>query len=92
MCTRTTYTGSNLAKNNLIVDESGTMRKVIMRGLRQTGIDNANQAADGVEGMRAPDATSFDLILADVDMPDLNALDFTKAVAAKLPTPPPIAM
>jgi two-component system chemotaxis response regulator CheY len=83
-----------MAKNILIVDDSATMRKIIMRGIRQAGIDNADfkEAGDGVEGMQAIAAGAFDLILSDVNMPNMNGLDFVKAVAAKLGTPPPIVM
>ena len=50
------------------------------------------KAGDGVEGMQAVDAGAFDLILSDVNMPNMNGLDFVKAVATKLGTPPPIVM
>jgi len=82
-----------MAKNVLIVDDSATMRKIIMRGIRQAGIENADfkEAADGVEGMKAVEKEAFDLILSDVNMPNMNGLDFVKAVAAR-GTPPPIVM
>ena len=83
-----------MARNILIVDDSATMRKIIMRGLRQAGIDNAEfkEAGDGVEGMKALESCTFDLILSDVNMPNMNGLDFVKAATAKLGTPPPIVM
>ena len=72
-----------MAKNVLIVDDSATMRKIIMRGIRQAGIENADfkEAGDGVEGLKAVDGDKFDLILSVV-----------KEVSAKLGTPPPIVM
>ena len=83
-----------MGKNVLIVDDSGTMRKIIMRGIRQAGIGNADftEAADGVEGLRAVEKTRFDLILSDVNMPNMNGLDFVKAVASRPGTTPPIVM
>ncbi|MBM3962446.1 MAG: response regulator [Planctomycetes bacterium] len=83
-----------MAKNVLIVDDSATMRKIIMRGIRKAGIDNVDfkEAGDGVEGMQAIAAGAFDLILSDVNMPNLNGLEFVKAVAEKLGTPTPIVM
>jgi len=83
-----------MAKNILIVDDSATMRKIIMRGIRQAGIENADfkEAGDGVEGMKAVEGGKFDLILSDVNMPNMNGLDFVKAVKEKLGTPPPIVM
>jgi two-component system chemotaxis response regulator CheY len=86
--------GLTMAKNVLIVDDSATMRKIIMRGIRQAGIQNADfrEAGDGVEGMKAVEAEKFDLILSDVNMPNMNGLDFVKNVRAKLTEPPPIVM
>ncbi len=80
--------------NLLIVDDSATMRKIIMRGLRQAGIDVADfkEAGDGVEGLAAMEGNSFDLILSDVNMPNMNGLDFVKGVSEKFPDAPPIVM
>ena len=79
----------------LLVDDSATMRKIIMRGLRQAGVqvDDFKEAGDGVEGMAALEGESFDLILSDVNMPNMNGLDFVKAVKDKLADgAPPIVM
>ena len=83
-----------MTKNVLIVDDSATMRKIIMRGIRQAGIDNAEfqEAGDGVEGLKAVEGATFDLIISDVNMPNMNGLDFIKEVAGKLASPPPIVM
>ncbi len=83
-----------MAKNILIVDDSATMRKIIMRGIRQAGIDNAEfkEAGDGLEGLKALESTSFDLVLSDVHMPNMNGLDFVKAATEKHSPPPPIVM
>ncbi len=84
-----------MGKQVLIVDDSATMRKIIMRGIRQAGIevDDFTEAADGTAGMRAVEAGDFDLILSDVNMPNMNGLDFVKAVREKLAGgSPPIVM
>ena len=83
-----------MTKNVLIVDDSATMRKIIMRGIRQAGIDNAEftEAGDGVEGLAAVDGNQFDLILSDVNMPNMNGLDFVREVSGRLDAPPPIVM
>ena len=83
-----------MTKNVLIVDDSATMRKIIMRGIRQAGIDNAEfqEAGDGVQGLEAVDGASFDLILSDVNMPNMNGLDFVRGVSEKFPDAPPIVM
>ena len=44
------------------------LSKLIMRGIRQAGIENADfkEAGDGVEGMKAVEGGKFDLILSEV--------------------------
>jgi two-component system chemotaxis response regulator CheY len=81
--------------NVLIVDDSATMRKIVMRGLRQAGFDigDCKEAGDGVEGLAALQGSKVDLILSDVNMPNMNGLDFVKAVSEKLAAAaPPIVM
>jgi two-component system, chemotaxis family, chemotaxis protein CheY len=67
----------------LIVDDSSTMRKIIMRVLRQAeiAVDNVIEASNGVEGLAALGANpDIGLILSDVNMPEMNGIDFVKAV------------
>ncbi|HHI78707.1 MAG TPA: response regulator [Planctomycetes bacterium] len=80
--------------NILIVDDSGTMRKIIMRGIRQAGfkVDSFVEAEDGVKGLSALEGTSVDLILSDVNMPNMNGLDFLSAVREKYGTSTPVVM
>jgi two-component system chemotaxis response regulator CheY len=80
--------------NILIVDDSGTMRKIIMRGIRQAGykVDNFKEAGDGVQGLEQLEGGAVDLILSDVNMPNMNGLDFVKAVRAKHGNKTPIVM
>ena len=37
----------------LVVDDSGTMRKIIIRVLNAVGVTNVVEAADGAEGLAA---------------------------------------
>ncbi len=64
----------------LIVDDSSTMRKIVMRTLRQAGYDGAEvlEAGDGVEGLTVLDQGPVDLIFSDVNMPNMSGLDFLK--------------
>ena len=69
----------------LIVDDSATMRKILMRVIRQAGVDTEGflEASNGQEGLErlASDGT-IDLILSDINMPVMNGVDFVKAVRA----------
>lgn len=66
----------------LIVDDSSTMRKIVMRTLRQAGFDSDDvlEAGDGREGLERLDEGGVELIFSDVNMPNMNGLDFVKAL------------
>jgi two-component system chemotaxis response regulator CheY len=85
-----------MAYNLLIVDDSATMRKIIMRGLSQSGIEFAafTEASDGAEALAALESdVKFDLILTDVNMPNMNGLDFLEIVNDRLAeNAPPVVM
>jgi two-component system, chemotaxis family, chemotaxis protein CheY len=71
--------------NVLIVDDSSTMRKIISRSLRQAGlqVDDIYEAGDGVEGLSAMEGKDIQLILSDINMPNMDGLEFIKNVRAK---------
>ena len=72
--------------NVLILDDSSTMRKIISRSLRQAGlaIDDILEAGDGIEGLNvlATAGKAVDLILSDINMPNMDGLEFVKQVRA----------
>jgi len=70
----------------LIVDDSATMRKIIMRVLRQADFQSETivEASNGVEGLqRLVSDPDIQLILSDINMPEMNGIDFVKAVRTK---------
>jgi two-component system chemotaxis response regulator CheY len=71
--------------NILIVDDSSTMRKIISRSLRQAGlpVDEIYEAGDGIEGLSVMEGKSIQLILSDINMPNMDGLEFIKSVRAK---------
>lgn len=70
--------------NVLIVDDSSTMRKIISRSLRQAGlpVDDILEAGDGIEGLNALTGNKVDLILSDINMPNMDGLEFIKTARA----------
>ncbi|AAR33735.1 response regulator [Geobacter sulfurreducens] len=70
--------------NVLIVDDSSTMRKIISRSLRQAGlpVDEIFEAGDGIEGLNVLSGKSVDLILSDINMPNMDGLEFIKQARA----------
>ena len=67
----------------LIVDDSSTMRKVLMQMIRQSGLefDGIEEAGDGAEAVsKLAEVSDVGLVLSDVNMPKMNGVDFVKAV------------
>jgi two-component system, chemotaxis family, chemotaxis protein CheY len=61
----------------LIVDDSAAIRKILQRVLRQTelAIGNIVEAGDGREALEALKAQKIDLILSDINMPNMDGIE-----------------
>ncbi len=70
----------------LVADDSGVMRKIIIRSLNAVGISDVVEAADGAEGWEQLQANSVDLVLTDWNMPNVSGLDFLRKIASQAPT------
>jgi len=66
----------------LVVDDFATMRKVIKNLLKQVGYINIVEADDGVAALRILKSQKMDFIISDWNMPNMNGLEFLKAVRA----------
>jgi two-component system chemotaxis response regulator CheY len=64
----------------LIVDDSGVMRKIVERSLRQAGLDLAEvwEAGNGLEALALLQEKTPDLILSDINMPSMDGLEFVR--------------
>ena len=65
----------------LIIDDSGVMRKVIERALRQAGLEltevlEAGNGEAALEVLRNDAANSLSLIMSDINMPVMDGLRF----------------
>ena len=62
--------------NILVVDDSTAIRKILIRVLRQTALDIGEifEARDGVEALDTLRQHSFNLVLSDINMPNLDGL------------------
>jgi two-component system chemotaxis response regulator CheY len=61
----------------LIVDDSRAMRTIVVRTLRQAGYGNhtLEEAANGVEALKAIEASPPDLVLSDWNMPGMTGIE-----------------
>jgi two-component system chemotaxis response regulator CheY len=65
----------------LIVDDSSVMRKILERSVRQAwknGIDSVVEAGDGGEAMEKLGGVVVEVIFSDINMPNVNGLDFLR--------------
>lgn len=63
----------------LVVDDSATMRRIVVNSLQRIGFNETVEAADGVEALaKFDDSISF--IITDWNMPNMSGTDFTKAL------------
>ncbi len=71
-----------MAKSLMIVDDSATMRKIIMRTVRMSGLefDRTEEAGDGVEALEKLGANPVDVILCDINMPEMSGTEVVKKV------------
>jgi len=68
----------------LVIDDQESMRFIISHMLEEKG-HQVKSAEDGDQALALLANKSFDLVLADVNMPRLNGLEFLKAVKEKYP-------
>lgn len=64
----------------LVVDDSGTMRKIVVRALNNVGLTDTVEAGDGVEGLAAFQSHQISLVMTDWNMPNKSGLDLTKDI------------
>jgi len=64
----------------LIVDDSSVMRKIVERALRNAGLPLAEvlEASSGVEALDLLRQKRVDLILSDINMPNMDGLEFLR--------------
>jgi two-component system, chemotaxis family, chemotaxis protein CheY len=67
-----------MALNILIVDDSTAIRKILIRVLGQTqlAIGQVFEAQDGLEALEVVRTNPLNLILCDINMPNMDGLSF----------------
>jgi len=66
----------------LIVDDSRSLRLVLKRELNTIGIMNTDAAVDGISAIEALRREPFDLMLLDMEMPELDGIGVLRVIKA----------
>lgn len=66
-----------MSKSALIVDDSYTMRNMVSITLKDEGFD-VESAEDGIDALNKISSNKFDLIITDINMPNMNGIEFVK--------------
>lgn len=66
----------------LAVDDSPSMRDMVSIALTAAGFE-VTQAPDGQSALQLARQSTFDLVLSDVNMPDMNGISLIRALRAE---------
>lgn len=59
----------------LIVDDSNMLRDMVKYALNEGGYPDIVEAVDGVDALAKAKTTSFDLVVTDINMPNMNGFE-----------------
>lgn len=66
----------------LVVDDSVTMRRIVINSLQRIGYTDCVEAADGVEALERF-TPEIDFVITDWNMPNMGGLEFVQALRAR---------
>ena len=88
------FSGSLKDAAILVVDDSRLMRIVLTKALRELGFTNISEAVDGREAIKKLSEGSYELMLLDMEMPEMNGIEvlIAKNTVPKLKEVPTIVI
>ncbi|MES2352874.1 MAG: chemotaxis response regulator CheY [Pseudomonadota bacterium] len=66
----------------LVVDDFSTMRRIVRNLLKEIGYTNVDEAEDGAAALGKLKSAKFDFVVSDINMPNMNGLEFLRQVRA----------
>jgi two-component system chemotaxis response regulator CheY len=67
----------------LVVDDSATMRRIVLNALKEGGYTDVIEASDGKDALEKLMTDKIDFIITDWNMPNMSGLEFTRAVRSE---------
>lgn len=64
----------------LVVDDSPTMRRIVINALKTFGFEEVVEAEDGQDAYTKLQAEKVDFVITDWNMPNMTGLELTKAI------------
>lgn len=58
----------------LIVDDSTMLRDMLVYALNEGGYNDVTEAVDGVDGLEKAKLSKYDLIITDINMPNMDGI------------------
>lgn len=66
-----------MTRQALIVDDSATMRNMLKAAMRDEGFEVVT-AQDGVKALKAAKSSPFDIIITDINMPNMDGIELIR--------------
>jgi two-component system chemotaxis response regulator CheY len=66
----------------LVVDDSATMRRIVINSLQRIGYNDCVEAGDGIEALEQYGA-AIDFVITDWNMPNMGGLELVQALRAR---------
>ncbi len=66
----------------LVVDDFATMRRIVRNLLKELGYANVDEAEDGAMALSKLKNESFDFVISDWNMPNMDGLEMLKQIRA----------
>jgi len=71
-----------MGKSIISVDDSSTMRRMVSFTLKSAGYEVV-EAADGVEALTVLKSHPVDMVISDINMPNLNGIELTRQLRSQ---------
>lgn len=66
----------------LVVDDFSTMRRIVRNLLKELGFANVDEAEDGAIALQKLQGASFDFVVSDWNMPNMDGLTLLQTIRA----------